>query len=394
MRRHLVLIGGLCGGLCLGALAGAQPANAQFNLSPGGIFHALTRPLGAIFGNGPRMRVRPYHYESRARPRLAAPVAAAVTPADAAQPEIPTANEPTRLGAVGPLVWPDAYEDVLGYVFWPQNYDARLRAHAQGDIVATLFMPSARTAAASRAQLARSTTGSGNEADNSASGLCGSSVPQPSDWPARQIEEQIQLSEPQRAALTRLQSAIHDAVEAIRLTCRDETALPPSERLKTMEDMLWAVRDAVVLVQAPLKSFYDSLTDEQKAAFAVQAPASSGPQPARTNTAQSQHAMAARMCGMRGPSDWPVAQIDRAVRPTKVQRASLERLRQISGQMGQMLMASCPMNIAATPVERLDAVQVRLTDLILTASTTSIALNDFYGQLNAVQKVRFDSISR
>src|SRR2546429_75909 len=83
MRRHLVLIGGLCGGLCLGALAGAQPTNAQFNLSPGGIFHALTRPLGAIFGNGPRMRARPYHYESRARPRLAAPVTAAVTPADA-----------------------------------------------------------------------------------------------------------------------------------------------------------------------------------------------------------------------------------------------------------------------------------------------------------------------
>ena len=45
----------------------------------------------------------------------------------------PRAVEPVRqaarLGTVGPLAWPSAYEDVVGFALWPKEYGERLRAH-------------------------------------------------------------------------------------------------------------------------------------------------------------------------------------------------------------------------------------------------------------------------
>ena len=55
--------------------------------------------------------------ESEPQARASAPDQAA----PAAQPA-PVPRAPFRLGTVGPLAWPTAYEDVVGFTLWPKEY--------------------------------------------------------------------------------------------------------------------------------------------------------------------------------------------------------------------------------------------------------------------------------
>ncbi len=62
-----------------------------------------------------------------------------------------------------------------------------------------------------------------------------------------------------------------DAVASIKSTCRDDANLAPVERLRAMQNTLWAVHDAAQLIRAPLAQFYATLTDDQKQKFAAPA---------------------------------------------------------------------------------------------------------------------------
>ncbi len=89
---------------------------------------------------GSRRRAAARHHgvgagHTRRSPRLPAQRNAALTmPNGELRPSI---NEPPRaakppaashLGMVGPLAWPTAYEDVIGFTLWPQQYGERLRS--------------------------------------------------------------------------------------------------------------------------------------------------------------------------------------------------------------------------------------------------------------------------
>jgi hypothetical protein len=169
-----------------------------------------------------------------------------------------------------------------------------------------------------------------------------------------------------------------------------------------MQNRLWAVRDAVLLIRTPLGNFYDTLTDEQKKQFIVETPKADSQAPsaiaqnaqakAGAGAAMSQQAFA-RMCGAPGMQQWPVQQIEQTLKPTQAQRDSLATLQKKSAEMGQLLMASCMTPAPSTPMDRLDTAGDRLTAVIFAASNVSLALNDFYGQLSDDQKSRFDSLS-
>jgi len=328
-----------------------------------------------------------------------APAAAAVAPA----PNPPQRNaalvapddeprgrsgEPTRmpvpsqarLGTVGPLAWPTAYEDVVGFTLWPKEYGERLRVHGIGDLLSTAFAPSAAIAA--RTQQARA--GDPNGAPLAV--MCGSVDLTANDWPIAQITSAIELNDVQRGTLDQFKTALNDAVSSIKSTCRDDTNLAPVERLRVMQNTLWAVHDAAQLIRAPLAKFYDSLNDEQKQKFAAPAQAQAG---ARTPSRSEM----ARMCDLP-TADAPMRQIEQSVRPTKAQRSSLEALQKKSFEMGQFLMASCLKPMPATPAERLDAAADRLTAVIFAASNLNMALNDFTSQLSDDQKTKLNSMVR
>ena len=168
--------------------------------------------------------------------------------------------------------------------------------------------------------------------------------------------------------------------------------MTPVERIYAMQTMLWAVRDAAILIRVPLAKFFDSLTEDQKRTFVI--PASS-PDPRMMAAAAGRSAgrsEIARMCGMPKQADAPLRQFARDLLPTAEQRKSFEALQTTSFEMGQFLMASCLQPIPSTPAARLDAAADRLTAVVFAVTHVSLALNDFYNQLSDQQKDRFKSL--
>lgn len=315
---------------------------------------------------------------------VAAPVSSQRTAAVTAQPDEPAAAAPAgpRLGLAGPPAWPSAFEDVIGYALWPKDYAGRLRTHGIGDVLATAFTPGTALAARARPGATsepKTTIGSGG----GESGICQAAAAASSDWPAADIKRSLTLNEAQSGALNELQAAIKNAAGRVRLTCRDEAA--PVDRLRTLQNMLWAVHEAAQTVRAPLAKFYDQLSDEQKRQFATPAAAQTEPR-----TANRQDLM--RMCG--APADEMRRHVEQSLHPTPPQRASLDALQKKSFEMGQFLMASCLKPLPATPAERLDAAADRLTAVIFAASNVNMALNEFTSQLSAEQKAKLNALGR
>jgi hypothetical protein len=310
-----------------------------------------------------------------AKERQARPSAPHVAAKEAARPK-------DHFGLVGPLAWPSAFEDVVGYALWPKDYNEGLRLHGIGDIMATIFTPAGALADKARAGMTVASAESQGRAAPASASLC-TNVGD-SDWPAADIERGLQLNETQKTALHQLSTTVRDAVASIRATCRDDAKLNPIERMRAMQNTLWAVHDAALLIRAPLSRFYDTLSDAQRKQFA--APAIRQPDPRSASRADM-----ARMCGMPASNDGLARHMEQSLRPTATQRASLEALQKKSFEMGQFLMASCFKPMPATPAERLDAAADRLTAVIFAASTMNLALNDFYSQLSAEQKSRLNS---
>ena len=217
---------------------------------------------------------------------------------------------------------------------------------------------------------------------------CGSVDLTSADWPIAQIASAIELDDAQRGTLDQLKTALSDAVSSIKSTCRDDANLTPVERLRAMQNTLWAVHDAAQLIRAPLAQVL-RLADRR--AEADSSPRRRSPQ-AGGRSAMSRSDMA-RMCDL--PIGRRADAADRAeLRPTKAQRASLELLQKKSFEMGQFLMASCLKPMPATPAERLDAAADRLTAVIFAASNVNMALNDFTSQLSDEQKAKLNSLVR
>jgi len=309
---------------------------------------------------------------------------------------VPAPAAPGRLGLVGPPTWPSAFEDVVGFALWPDKYAERLRTHGIGDVMSALFAPGAGAASSGAQVMARSRTDGAGRSDADASASpCTSGAPASGDWPTKPIEQAMALNEPQRAALDQFRTALGEALAAIRAACRDDASRSSAERLHAMQSSLWAVRDAAMLVRAPLINFYRSLTEEQKKHFTVQV---SQPDPRLAQMEQRATQRrggspqipreVARMCGMSAANEWPLRQIEQAIRPSKDQKASLDALQKRSTQMGQLLIASCLQPVAATPEARLDAALDRLTAMLFAITNVTLAFNDFHGQLSDDQKTR------
>lgn len=346
-------------------MALSEVASAQF--SPRGIVGAMTSPLRAMLGRlGHFPRSRHSHMAQESR----------------------SPGQQPQFGHVGLAAWPSAYEDLLGYTFWPGDYAGQVRAHGF-DVIAAAVIGTAHGREFARV----ATTGSvPNESRGTQA--CDQSADVQVTWPISQLEQTPKLNDLQRGALDKLRTALTESINTIRASCRDVTALPPLDRVKATVQELWAVRDAAIYVRAPLKAFYDSLTDTQKAGFAWKQPKGNsqpGGKPADSGMARQYQACASP--GMES-SERMLKEIEEKVRPDKQQAENLEALRKTSADMAKLLSASCAQPIPADPVARLDAANDQLSSLSLAATSMELALNGFYAQLDDEQKTRFDSLSR
>jgi hypothetical protein len=322
--------------------------------------------------------------EQHSRSRSTAPS----EPGQAVQPAA------SHLG-LGPSNWPTAFEDVVGFALWPGKYGERLRTHGIGDVMTALFAPGAPGNERALARAKRESR-TASETDGATS-TCAADQQEASDWPAKTLEQAMTLNEVQRAALDQFRTAMRDAIAALRAACRADAPRTSADRLQAMQKTLWTVRDAAMLVRAPLINFYRSLGDEQGKQFVIQ---TRQPDP---RLAQMQQRTAdrhdakpqiprelARMCGISAANEWPRRQIEQAIEANKQQKASLDRLQKKSTEMGQLLIASCLQPIAATPEARLDQALDRLTTMLFAITNITLALNDFHGQLSDDQKAALE----
>ena len=77
-----------------------------------------------------------------------------------------------------------------------------------------------------------------------------------------------------------------------------------------------------------------------------------------------------------------------------LQQAALDTLQNAAAKSKDILEASCPTEMPATPLGRLSAMEQRLQTISAAVATVRGPLNDFYGSLSDEQKAQFNMIGR
>ncbi len=350
------------------------PAAAHAQFSPQGLLNHISRPFRSLLG---RFGHYPHHRqqaESIGR-----------SPFDAGSPSVES-----RLGRVGPPAWPSAYEDLLGYVFWPDDYVDRLRRRGFDVIAETIT----GRLEAQRMPAQASTTGAAVRDDANVGSACHDTISAQDNWPAVRVSQTIQLTNVQHDAVDAIQKAVTESSKILKADCADPNVLAAPDRLRAVVQTLWTVRDAGTALRAPLKEFDTALTNAQKASFVSRAPRDP-PKPDRKNQNSATNPQY-QDCAARNVEEAErlIKEIELRVRPTKDQAASLANLHKVSSDMAKLLMTSCAQPIPSDPLARLDATIDQLTAMNYAAITVQIAFNDFYAKLDNAQKARFNTLGR
>jgi hypothetical protein len=294
-------------------------------------------------------------------------------------------------GWLGPVFWPYAYYDVFAGVYWPGYYDP-FWDYGYDDLYAGLFWPYAYDDYAAYPQQTRNgrrvasrgpaATGAIKGPDRYAS-LCGDDSRDIAGLPIDQIRDAVSPTEAQRADLDKLGEASVKAAQIIKAACPTDVALTSVGRLDAMKTRIDAMLEGLNTVRGPLETFYNSLSDEQKARF----------NRLGADTRAKERTVL-RNCGSAGVPAWPAAEIEKTVRPTAAQTASLEALKAATQRAAEQLKASCSTETPITPTARLAAMSDRLTAMRNAVQSVSTPLADFYNALSDEQKAKFNAIGR
>jgi LTXXQ motif family protein len=290
-------------------------------------------------------------------------------------------------GWIGPWFWPYAYGDFFYYALWPYEYADYdpFWYYGYDDIYEGIFQPYDYTeyvqGSGASARMSHLTQAVAQSCTDEAAEVTG--------WPIDQIQAAVQPNPQQTSLLDNLGNAIVQASDIIKSHCPSSVAFTPVDRLAQMQTRLEALVQAVNIVQPALAKFYDSLSDEQKARF-NEIGVENGKQP---SPAQQQAANPQAACG-ENVMAFPIDQIDRTVQPSDTQHSKLQALDAASGKAADLIKASCPSQVPATPPDRLAAEGAHLQAMLQGVQTIRPALDDFYNSLSDEQKARFNTLGR
>jgi hypothetical protein len=354
------------------SLAAPPIADARPRFGPAVLLGAVAAPLGMLTGGS--------RYSARHHRRSAARANDQRGDSDTRAERRPAAS--AFAAAAAPVFWPDASADLVDYLLFPSGSDERFWAYGYGAIMGGAFAGSlADEARVPRGR--RLATGDETvlprEPDLSAS-LCDRSATDADALIAR-IEQAIAPNASQRELLDRLRSALAQASERIKSTCPAALPATPAQRLKAIQDRIWAMRDGLLTIRLPLEKFYDSLTGEQQWRLQRE-------QPDARQTAGRPLDAPTQMCGASAAvsTEASLRAIERAMQPAEPQRASVEALRLRSAAMARLIAESCPTYPLLGHMGRLDAAADRLDVMLFAVMTMSPVLQDFYGSLDDRQK--------
>ena len=291
-------------------------------------------------------------------------------------------------GWVGPLFWPFAYFDIYDYAIWGSAARAPFWGYGYDDIYAGMFAPYDYDALAGYLP-PRSSSPAHDDAPDRLARLCGEDSREIAGLPIDLIQQAIEPTETQRAALDELANASVAAAQKIKAACPTTISLTAPNRLASMQQRIEAMMAAVAIVQPALDRFYGLLNDEQKARLNALAESQR-----RRSLARSRDGSLAQGCDVAQVSTlkWPTEEIEARLRPTDAQRAKLVALQDANAKAADMLKTSCQPDEAVTPSARLAAVGKRLDTMLQAVKLVRSALDDFYATLSDEQKAQFEAI--
>jgi hypothetical protein len=290
-------------------------------------------------------------------------------------------------GWVGPLFWPFAYFDIYDYAIWGDGLGASFWGYGYDDIYAGMFAPYGYDSLAGYLPL-RAPPAAGGAVPDQLTQMCGDGSREIAGLPVDLIQQVIEPTETQRAALDELANVSVKAAQNIKAACPTQISLTAPNRLASMQQRIEAMIAGVALVQPALDKFYGLLSDEQKARFTAL-----GEDQRRQIDARRSNRPLVESCGAQSAAmQWPAAEIDARLHPTDAQRASLVALQDASARAVDLLKTSCQADDAVTPPARLTAVGKRLDTMLQAIKLVRSALDDFYGTLSDEQKAQFEAI--
>ena len=305
-------------------------------------------------------------------------------------------------GWVGPVFWPFLLGDVFSCAFWPYAYCFPFWSY--GTAFAYDYGPYApgyRYGGMSNIYgYAENRYGrrpeQSKETAADAAQSCSGFAPGVTNFPIDQIRRAISTTSEPLAALDELADASSKASSVLSASCPSEPPLTPLARLDAVETRLEAMRKAIQIVQPPLASVYDSLSDEQRQRLGAIAAADNRHKHATAAADFSGADTLASLCGSQaeGFTKLPAQRIEELVKPTGPQQAALDQLKQASAKAADDLQGSCPTHIGETPTARLDAMNNRLDAMVRAVKTLRPALGAFYASLGDEQKAQFNSMGQ
>ncbi len=172
-------------------------------------------------------------------------------------------------GWAGPLFWPQASVDLFDYVFGQAGGAERFWSYGYGDLLDGMFVTASIPYERPRGPRAatRVAETSGTQQTTPWQSMCGQTAPQIEALVER-IRTRLQATPEQNTALDAVKDALAQANAKIAKACPDaDVTAEATERLDMMAARLIAMRQAASLVLPPLRRFYATLDDKQKALF-------------------------------------------------------------------------------------------------------------------------------
>ena len=372
------------------SLAIPSGAEARLRFGPGVVLGAVA---GAMFGfrHSFRHHHRRHAVHASVRPRRVArwerrPVASTPRPEVSAPP--PPTNPPSQPSAspeqTAAIFWPDAAADLTDYVLFA-NGKERFWTYGYDSIVDAVF--TAADSGDPRGMHGRPGAGRLSDASSQAktplasADLCRANSAS-ADALIERIERAVGPNASQRDALEQLRRALAQAIERIAAACPAAMPTTVAERLKAIQDRIWAMHDALLTIRLPFETFYNSLTDELRQRLRREELESAGlAAGASEGRGQTVADRRAPTCAepAAGTADRIMRAIAPAAQPNEQQRAGVEALRHGSVAMAQLIAGSCPSDAHLDdPMARFAAAKDRLDVMLFAVMSMSPVLQQLY----------------
>lgn len=381
-----------------------NPRTARMRRSATAVQQAVAAPDVAASANAPGVL-----RDARIRARISARLATAVLPRNVADR---WRHRDGGYGWVGPVFWPFAADDIIGYALSGAAEQAAVWNYGLPDIDAGLFPPStaddltgylrllaqddggtASVREASAAPSAARSNANKSAGQTIAVRLCGDASRNIAGLPVDTVRTVIGADDRQAAVLEDVAIAAAQTGRMLAAACPDTLPLTAPARLAAMHRRLDAMLAGVDALQPALQDLDAVLSDGQKVKLAAlvispsageerQAPASEARAPKPPSCADNG----------AGAADWPQDVIDRQVTSGNAPKPTFEAIKAARAKAADVLKNACQPGMVGTASARLAAMGKRLEAMQQAITTVATALDEVYQRLDPVQAANFDAV--